>query len=196
MKYDELSIQKRNKTRNTRKRIIGVFLIILLYNLILVIITNLSNYKITQIFGYKSYQISTNSMSPSINIGDVIVVKNVEVEQINIGDIITFQKNGEKITHRVSDIQKTEEGISYITKGDNNNLEDSEKITYDNIDGKYVLKIPFLGHIITFFQNQIIVLISLLVLLILCLVKMQFDEKKQIRREKKINEDEKNNHIV
>ena len=43
-------------------------------------------------FGYKFFTVLTGSMSPTININDLVIVKEVKPEEIKVNDIITFGK--------------------------------------------------------------------------------------------------------
>jgi len=70
-------------------------------------------------------------MSPTIQIGDIVVVK--LGEETKEKDIITYKKDNAFITHRIIKI----EGESIIAQGDNNNTQD-ESITKDAIIGKVV----------------------------------------------------------
>jgi len=53
-------------------------------------------------------------------------------DQIQIGDIITYKRDGSLIIHRVINIGIDEEGIYYITKGDNNFIVD-EKVRFEDV---------------------------------------------------------------
>ena len=75
--------------------------------------------------------------------------------------------------------------MEYITKGDNNNTEDTFKVKYDDVIGKMVITIPYLGKIISILDNKIIILILLLVILIIIFRKIEKNEKLENRREKK-----------
>ena len=84
-------------------------------------------------------------MEPSINNGDVIITKEYKEEDLQTGDVITFEQNQEVITHRIQKIEEdqTTKEKTYITKGDNNNIEDSENIKFSAIIGKCILTIPY-----------------------------------------------------
>ena len=89
-----------------------------------------------QPFGVTMLKVSSNSMSPEFEKGDIIFIK--KQENYEIGDIITYQtKDNNLVTHRV--IEKY--GNDYITKGDSNNIEDEEKIKPEQIKGKLIIKI-------------------------------------------------------
>ncbi len=78
----------------------------------------------------------TGSMKPLIDAGsNGIRIIPTNQEQINVGDIITFEKNNELIVHRVIEKGADEQGAYFITKGDKNNVTDG-KIRFKDI--KYV----------------------------------------------------------
>ena len=130
-------------------------------------------------------------MEPNIHSGDIVIVKKYAEDDFKVGDIITFEQEGENITHRILNIEEDDLGKKYITKGDNNNIEDLTKITYGEIQGKKVIRIPYIGKIVQILNNEIVFLIIILILLILYFLKIQMDEKKENRREKKKIEEEK-----
>jgi len=129
-------------------------------------------------------------MEPTISINDVVITKKVKKDKIKKGDVITFLQDGEVITHRITKIDDGEK-IQYTTKGDNNNIEDTFKITYENIEGKHILTIPHLGKVVQILENKLVFLIILLIILIFLFIQLQNQEKMDNRREKKKIEDKK-----
>jgi len=77
------------------------------------------NKKYFNFFGYTAFNVVTGSMSPTLEIGDVILVK-VE-KDVKKDDIITYYKDNNFITHRIVEIR----GKEIITRGDSNNSSDS-----------------------------------------------------------------------
>lgn len=75
----------------------------------------------------------TGSMEPVLdeNSNGIRIIPESE-EQINIGDIITFEKNNELIIHRVIEKGIDKNGTYFITKGDNNDITDG-KIRFNEI---------------------------------------------------------------
>lgn len=129
-KGDDVKIDKRKELFN---------------NIVFIAIALLLCALISGIFRYKLVSIGSESMSPSINKGDAVIIASYKNESdINIDDIIYFRSedNNKYIVHRV--INKNEEG--YITKGDSNNAEDSFVVPYNNIRGKVVKVIPYIGY--------------------------------------------------
>lgn len=188
MKYDIESINKRKENVKIAKKVIEIIAIILIYNIILIALSSANKISVVNILGYKSYIIKTNSMEPTISINDVVITKKVKKEKIKKGDVITFLQDGEVITHRITQI---DDNGNYTTKGDNNNIEDIFKITYENIEGKHILTIPYLGKIVQALDNKIVFLIITLIILIFMFITILNQEKRENRREKKKIEDKK-----
>lgn len=187
-----IEVQRKPKTK-TVKIVIDIILVILIYNMLLVGISCMNKIEEISLFGYKAYIITTNSMEPTINSGDTLITQNIKEEDLQVGDIITFKKKGVVISHRITDIEEKEGKKLYSTKGDNNTVEDLEKVEYSEIKGKAVLTIPKLGKLIQFLNNKIVFLVIILIILLLYFWKIHIHEKKEIRREKKKIEEEKRN---
>ena len=105
------------------------------------------------------YTIISPSMEPNINVYDVVLTKRVKPEEVKEGDVITFISSstlgeGLTITHRVKSVIKTEEDIKFRTQGDNNPIPDSALVTSNNLLGKVVFTIPFLGYIQFMLQSK------------------------------------------
>ncbi len=101
---------------------------------------------------FSTYVIVSESMVPTINVGDAIFVKRNDSDNYNIGEIITFTSDsrtyqGVPITHRIINKSKISKGKSiYVTKGDNNDRQDPFSIETSNICGKVLFTIPnFVG---------------------------------------------------
>ncbi len=191
MKYDIESI-KRRKDINTRiKKIIFIFLVIILYNVVLLYMSYIDKFDTPSFYIYKAYLISTESMEPELKKGDAIIIKKVAEDQLRVNDIVTFKINGEIITHRIVRIDDVNSEKFYITKGDNNNVEDSDELRFSDIEGKQIIKIPHLGNIVAGLKNGIVIILVVLIALIMYLNRIEMKEKSEARREKKKIEDEK-----
>lgn len=103
---------------------------------------------------FSAYTIVSPSMVPAINVLDVVVTMRVDSpDDLEKGDIITFNStdyrySGVRVTHRIINIEKTSNGeYLFTTKGDNNNTEDSSRISFNEIYGKVLFRIPKIGYI-------------------------------------------------
>ncbi len=96
------------------------------------------------LFSYKPYIIQSGSMEPSIMTGDVVLVKKQNTYSLN--DVVTFKNNNRVSTHRIIE----ENNDLFVTKGDANQIKDSEEIKSNQIFGKVVMTLPKLGYIVSF----------------------------------------------
>ncbi len=81
---------------------------------------------------------STGSMKPTLDENsNGIRIKPKSIDEISVGDIISFRKNNLLIIHRVIDKGKDENGIYFLTKGDNNNYIDG-KVRFSDIEYKTI----------------------------------------------------------
>lgn len=100
--------------------------------LLVVLITFISTHKVYTVYG--------ESMEPSINSGDKILIKKCNINDISKGDIVVYEKShGEYIIHRVIGYTTDINGVKYLyTKGDNNDKMDSIAVNEDMIIGKCI----------------------------------------------------------
>lgn len=89
-------------------------------------------------FGYTFFEVATGSMSNTIEIGDVVIVK--LTKDVNENDIIVYKDGNSFVTHRL--IKKKDNQL--IAKGDANNSED-RPITNDQILGQVICIVPKIG---------------------------------------------------
>jgi len=99
----------------------------------------------------------SGSMEPSIHVGDIVISSKTNTKDLKEGDIITFRYEGEKycITHRVFKIIDTEFGTFFKTKGDANEEEDTRLVRENEIIGKVILVIPYLGYLPAFAKTTL-----------------------------------------
>ena len=104
----------------------------------------LSLYFVLRFFGMAEiYRVQTGSMEDGIHAGDYILI--YKKDKYNIGDVVTYEKEGYHVTHRI--IKKN--GDKVITKGDANNVEDDE-INVKSIVGEVIYNGGILNFLIKY----------------------------------------------
>ena len=132
-------------------------------------------------------------MSGEFETGDTILIKKIDDESnLKIGDVVTYRiKTNTLVTHRIINITRTGESLSYTTKGDANNTEDMEKVTFSAIEGIYVKKLRLISNLIKFMQISygMVIIFTLPIVMIICVVNSEKvkEEKRNKRREKRLN---------
>ena len=98
------------------------------------------------LFPFHPALVASNSMTPTMNVGDVVIITKVPADVIKTGDIIQFRKE-EKVSvmHRVVEIRETSGAKLFITKGDANNEADTEPVIPENVMGKAIFTIRKIG---------------------------------------------------
>lgn len=130
----------------------------------------------------------TDSMKGTFDSGSLVICKAADPEKVQIGDIICFYDpagNGTSTTiHRVTEIETDETGsVSFVTKGDANNMEDAVPVPADKLLGVYKFQIAGLGSLVLFMQTTqgLIVFVAIPVLLLVGydMIRHRMDEKKK-----------------
>ena len=105
------------------------------------------------LFGVKLYIVDSQSMSPSIKLDSMIVVKELKPADIREEDIITYYSNDNstRVTHRVVEVK--DRGKTLITKGDANNTNDPRPLDGDRVIGKVIFIIPLIGRVFRFLST-------------------------------------------
>ena len=137
---------------------VGMLVALCIYTFI---VTDVLKKDYANVFGYTYFVVATGSMSGTIEVNDVVIVK--LGQDVNINDVITYQgEQGEFITHRV--VKKV--GNQIITQGDVNNTED-DPITKDDVVGTVKLVIS---------PSSVLKLIAVLLIVFILLAFLNFDK--------------------
>ena len=135
----------------------------------------------SRLLGLQCYNVISPSMEPKFMVGDLIYVKKVDPSTIKEGDIITFIVNEDLVvgTHRV--VRVDAENQRFYTKGDANDVEDSEPVHFKNVIGVPQFSIPKLGYVSNFIQHPpgMYITIGIGVLLILIVFLPDMLKKKE-----------------
>lgn len=91
--------------------------------------------------------VASGSMSPALEVGDLVIVQGISPTSIQVEDIIVFDPpQGSRTVHRVTRIQILPNGtIQFKTKGDANPNEDLQWIPEQSVHGRVLYRIPYLG---------------------------------------------------
>lgn len=103
---------------------------------------------------YGLYLVRSESMTPTIMMGDLIITgpMNGQINgEVKPGTIITYERMKELVTHRVQSIN----GNNLVTKGDAVEDPDPWKVSISDVRGVYLFKIPFVGYALNFIHTKL-----------------------------------------
>ena len=117
----------------------------------------------TRLFDYQVLTVSSGSMSPVLETGDLIVVKPASTDDVSEGDVVLFKSGGDRIptVHRVVGVNEIETRIRdsttggievsterrLVTQGDANAEPDGREVTGEQLRGQVWFSIPNAGAI-------------------------------------------------
>lgn len=98
------------------------------------------------VFPVKPIAVASGSMEKELYVGDVVILKKCNANDIVNGDIIQYQMKGYTVIHRVIEKKQKNGEYYFTTKGDNNPSEDKESVKEDQVLGKVIFKVKYLGY--------------------------------------------------
>lgn len=149
------------------------------------------------LLGYQMYIVQGGSMSPAFEAGSLALLQPIETENIQVGDIITYQspeKEASLTTHRVVDINQEGGQRSFTTRGDANLVDDQHPVSSEHVVGEVKRTVPYAGYLMNFGQTKtgIIFLVFIPGALIIAFeirnlfhYAAQWEEEKKKEKEKK-----------
>lgn len=173
------------------KNAISVIILLVTFILVIGLVFTRVNGEPPELFGYQLLRVSSPSMEPKLEVGDIILSKEIDdITKIEQGDIITYNGEfgdyaGKRITHEVVAAPYLTDDTYYLqTKGTANDYPDPE-IREDQVIGSMVCSLGVLSVLYDFFITPwgLIVILGFLAILFI-------NEIFALRQLVKENEDE------
>ena len=151
-----------------------------------------------QLFGMRPYAVLSGSMGSVYPTGSLIYVSDVDPAALQVNDIITFRlKDGTIATHRIIEIVPDEEDsatLRFRTKGDKNDIADGALVAFEDVVGKPVFGIPYLGYLGNYISQPRGKIIAITVVVAIVLIEIMVgiivdDEKVKNHRNQTKNEE-------
>lgn len=145
------------KTVKTILNILGTLLLVVLIAVIIVMFNARISGEAPNVFGYQIFRVSSGSMEPELLVGDVIIVKDTQPQDVQLGDVVTYKGeqgdlDGKFITHKVIATPKYVDGeYCFETQGIAEGTIPDPLWYEDQLVGVYVCKIPFIDKMYNFF---------------------------------------------
>lgn len=89
---------------------------------------------VPRIMGVQPYAIISGSMEPAYPTGSLVYAQPISGEDLQLGEVAAFWRDGDVIVHRVNSIDATEKEI--VTKGDANDDVDLRPVSYRDVLGR------------------------------------------------------------
>jgi signal peptidase len=126
--------------------------------------------------------VSSGSMIPTLNVGDIILVRGVDAGTVAVGTIIIFHDPNDyaiPIVHRVVAVDDQGGQLYFETKGDNNPVKDGWLVPAQDLMGVYVGKVPYIGLLSLELHGPAGA--TLIVLLIALIIAIEYNESRHVK---------------
>lgn len=148
------------------------------------------------LFGYRFYYIITDSMSPELDVNDVILSETLDTEEVKsrlkVGDVVTFVaeygiQKGMIITHKVVTTAYFDEeyGREMIqTRGVKQGATDDPPVPIENVQAVMVSEIACIGNLYRFIMSGVGLVLLIVIPMSAVIAAMVFKLIKQIKKSK------------
>ena len=153
--------------------ILGTILLVILLAVVIVMFNARLSGEAPSVFGYQVFRVSSGSMEPELMIGDVILIKEAEPQDIQKGDIVTYKGeegdlNDKFITHKmIEDPQLVDGRYVFHTQGIYEGAVPDPDWYEDQLLGEFVCKIPFIDSVYSFFLKPYGLITFVLIIIVL-----------------------------
>ncbi len=183
-----------NKYKPILLKILNIFKVIILILLVCFVIFTAYQKVLPNnpsLFGYRTFSIITDSMSPKLKVGDVILIKEKKAYEYKVGDIITFngmsgELKGKIVTHEIVAIKDEEGRKIFYTKGIQN-VSNDPAVYSEQVLGSFVYKFK----IFSFVERIMSTTIGFILIIIVPLIFIYYNEIKDILKEIKAVKEKK-----
>ena len=138
---DKAKKEEYDRKHNIISKTLTLILVVVLISVI-VLVSNL--------FRFWAVSIASGSMSPTIDIGDIVIVDKMyqkHPEKLKNGDILVFRVKDKLYTHRITNILNVDSEYYIKTKGDREGQEeDFWTVREDDVVGVVKFKIKYIGY--------------------------------------------------
>ncbi len=153
--------------------ILGTILLVVLLAVVVLMFNARISGDVPSVFGYQVFRVSSGSMEPELMIGDVIIVKQAEPEDIQKGDIVTYRGevgtfDGKFITHKmIEDPQYINGEYVFRTQGILEGAQPDPEWYEDQLIGEYVCTVPYIDALYSFFVTPYGLIVFVLIIMAL-----------------------------
>jgi signal peptidase len=104
-------------------------------------------------------------MTPTMPVNTVVIIKQIDMKDVEVGDVVTFKMGDSNVTHRVVEKQDTGRNVVLKTQGDAaENQGTRETVTKENYVGTVIYYVKDLGVLLELIKDNIIIIVVCIVL--------------------------------
>jgi signal peptidase I len=127
------------------------------------------------LLGWRALTVVSGSMEPALNVGDVVVARQIPAGHAQPGQVVTFSdpsRAKKLITHRVRSVSVVGDTARFVTRGDANTGVERWSIAADGTVGLVERRVPKIGYVAVYARTRIGMLALLLPLLVIAALEL------------------------
>ena len=173
---EKLKKIKKCKVLKLILNVIYILMILLVSLMLLIVIMQRATNNTIAFAGFRIFSVATGSMVPVYNVGDILISKEINGEDIKVGDDLVYAGksgsfSGKIVTHRVISVEEKDQGnYKIITQGVANNNPDPE-INQNQVYGKVICNVKILKWIAGLVKNVYTFYVLLFIPVVILIVR-------------------------
>ena len=108
----------------------------------------------TGVFGVRPAIVQGTSMLPNMQTGDIAITRDIDPEDLQVGDVIRFKQGSRVVLHRIIEVKEDNGELVFIAQGDNNPGPDGP-VPAGLVEGELVMHVPHIGKPGIYFKRTI-----------------------------------------
>ena len=140
--------------------VLAWIVLILAFLITIMVFSSGRNNGVANLLGFIPLTVESDSMKPTFKQGDLIICREVDdMKSLKVDDVITFWTiiDGKRVknTHRIVEIVDKNGTYGYVTRGDNNTINDTDVISPGAVIGRWTnVKLPVVGRLMNFLRTK------------------------------------------
>jgi signal peptidase len=109
------------------------------------------------LLGYRTLTVLSGSMTPTLDVGGIVVDEAIQPTEARVGDIVTFpnpDQPDDLITHRLKRVTVRDGKAYMVTQGDANNTAERWNVPVGEEIGRVAYHVPMLGYVRTWLSGR------------------------------------------
>lgn len=173
----------RNKELITKVIYIILVLFVIL-NIIFLVNTTIKESDYFNLMGISLFSMESDLMGDEIPKNSLVVTRKYNAnDNVDVNDNIAYVVNGKIRINKVVSTEVIDGKVIYHTKSNNNYFSDKEEVSRNEVIGKVIGVIPFLGILLKILQSKITTVIIIIILIMKFLYNKNM-YKRRIKRKK------------
>ena len=181
----DIKFSKLDSLKELITKVIYIILVLfVILNIIFLVNTTIKKSDYFNLMGISLFSMESDLMGDEIPKNSLVVTRKYNAnDNVDVNDNIAYVVNGKIRINKVVSTEVIDGKVIYHTKSNNNYFSDKEEVSRNEVIGKVIGVIPFLGILLKILQSKITTVIIIIILIMKFLYNKNM-YKRRIKRKK------------